>query len=155
MDMLRKISGFNGEYEFLSNFYPCRVTFYHMEFPSAENAFQAAKHANLAEREKFTTLTPRQAKQLGKRVPLRPDWEGRKRAVMHNILIHKFDENPELLTKLMDTGATVLIETNTWHDNYWGDCQCPKCAGIRGQNHLGRILMRLRADYFLEVCHYG
>ena len=39
------INHFAGEYFFLSNFYPCRVAFYGMCFPSVEAAFQAAKCA--------------------------------------------------------------------------------------------------------------
>lgn len=39
------IDRFTGPYAFLSNFHPCRVTFYGMTFPSVEAAFQAAKCA--------------------------------------------------------------------------------------------------------------
>ncbi len=37
------IDRFAGPYAFLSNFHPCRVTFYGMTFSSVEAAFQAAK----------------------------------------------------------------------------------------------------------------
>ena len=40
------IDRFTGPYAFLSNFHPCRVTFYGMTFPSVEAAFQAAKCAD-------------------------------------------------------------------------------------------------------------
>ena len=33
------IDRFTGPYAFLSNFHPCRVTFYGMTFPSVEAAF--------------------------------------------------------------------------------------------------------------------
>lgn len=56
------IAGFRGEYQFLSNFYPCRVTFYAMAFPSVEAAFQAAKCADLADRVRFLDLSPAEAK---------------------------------------------------------------------------------------------
>ena len=45
------------------------------------------------------------------------------------------------------TGGAVLVEGNTWHDNYWGCCTCSRCAGRRGRNNLGRLLMKLRAEY--------
>ena len=34
------IDRFTGPYAFLSNFHPCRVTFYGMTFPSVEAAFK-------------------------------------------------------------------------------------------------------------------
>ena len=40
-----------------------------------------------------------------------------------------------------------LIEGNTWSDNFWGDCHCPKCRGIKGENNLGKLLMKIREDY--------
>lgn len=33
------INGFQGEYRFLSNFYPCQITFYGLTFTSVEAAF--------------------------------------------------------------------------------------------------------------------
>jgi hypothetical protein len=40
----------------------------------------------------------------------------------------------------------MIIEQNTWHDNYWGDCTCLRCFRI-GENYLGRIWMDLRDEY--------
>lgn len=47
------IDRFAGPYAFLSNFHPCRVTFYGLSFPSVEAAFQAAKCANAQDRAQF------------------------------------------------------------------------------------------------------
>ena len=147
----RVIGRFTGPYDFLSNFFPCRVTFYGMTFPSVEAAFQAAKCAGPKERARFLTLTPAQAKRLGRRIRMRPDWDARKLTIMHNLLVHKFEENPDLVPKLLDTGGAVLVEGNTWHDNFWGSCICPRRSGERGRNHLGRLLMQLRACYITKV----
>ena len=38
-----------------------------------------------------------------------------------------------------DTNNEELIEGNTWNDTYWGVCNG------RGQNHLGKILMKVRS----------
>ena len=103
------INHFAGEYFFLSNFYPCRVAFYGMCFPSVEAAFQAAKCATPNDRVQFLNL---------RQIKMRPDWEDRKLTIMHNLLVHKFNENLELIPKLLDTGGAVLVEGNTWHDNY-------------------------------------
>lgn len=147
MNDIDNIIGFHGEYQFLSNFYPCKITFYEMTFPSVEAAFQAAKCVVPLERRRFLDLTPAEAKRLGRRVRLREDWEKRKLTIMHNLLVHKFEENPDLRRQLLRTGAAPLVEANTWHDNFWGDCTCPKCKEIPGQNRLGRLLMQIRADY--------
>ena len=32
------------------------------------------------------------------------------------------------------------------HDNEYGNCICPKCAEIEGENKLGKILMRVRTE---------
>ena len=168
------IDRFTGPYAFLSNFYPCRVTFYGMTFPSVEAAFQAAKCADHRDRAQFLAMTPKQAKRRGRRrfSPRycegvrderdgqngwgeRDDWDARKRTIMHNLLFHKFSENPDLIPRLLATGGAVLVEGNTWHDNYWGCCTCSRCGGRRGRNNLGRLLMELRADYMASYKEDG
>lgn len=66
--------------------------------------------------------------------------------VMLNCIRLKFRQHPKLKKKLLGTGDAVLIEGNTWHDNIWGDCSCPKCWNIEGKNLLGRILMQVREE---------
>ena len=136
------IDHFTGPYAFLSNFQPCRVTFYGMIFPSVEAAFQAAKCANHQDRVQFLTMTPQQAKRRGRQIQMRSDWDSRKLTIMHNLLVHKFNENPELIPKLIATGNAVLVEGNTWHDVFWGVDQ----RTGQGENHLGRILMQVRNE---------
>lgn len=69
---------FRGEYWFLSNFYSYRLR--DMDYPSityrsVEAAFQAAKVMTYEERKAFSELSPQEAKRMGRRTPLRPDWE--------------------------------------------------------------------------------
>ena len=149
------IDRFTGPYAFLSNFHPCRVTFYGMTFPSVEAAFQAAKCADHRDRAQFLAMTPEQAKRFGRQIRMRDDWDARKLTIMHNLLVHKFSENPDLIPKLLATGGAVLVEGNTWHDNYWGCCTCSRCGGRRGRNNLGRLLMELRADYMASYKEDG
>ena len=141
------INGFRGEYHFLSNFYPCRITFYGLTFTSVEAAFQAAKCADPQQRKSFCDLSAADAKRLGRSVALRQDWEQRKLTIMHNLLVHKFYENPELLDKLLATGTAPLVESNTWHDNFWGNCTCSRCSRIDGRSTLGRLLMEIRSSF--------
>ena len=101
------IDRFTGPYAFLSNFHPCRVTFYGMTFPSVEAAFQAAKCADHRDRAQFLAMTPEQAKRRGRQIRMRDDWDARKRTIMHNLLVHKFSENPDLIPKLLATGSAA------------------------------------------------
>ena len=91
--------------------------------------------------------TPGLAKKMGRSVSLRPDWEDIKDDVMLEGLYRKFADD-ELADWLLDTGDEELIEGNFWSDNYWGVCYCKKCRaqGIQGQNHLGKLLMKVRSE---------
>ena len=145
------IERFEGKYEFLSNFYPSEIEYEGVVYPTVEHAFQAAKTLDINEREEIAKLaTPSLAKKAGRSVKLRSDWENVKDEVMLACLRTKFSI-PELREKLVATGDEWLIEGNTWHDNYWGDCSCPKCAGIKGKNTLGYLLCVVRREILEET----
>lgn len=152
------INRFAGEYRFLSNFYPCTIKYgpfngekcfdgeSEAPFPSVEHAFQASKTMSVGyQRSVRDAATPQVAKQYGRLSRLRDDWEEVKVRLMEGFLRQKFSD-PELKNKLILTGAHELIEGNTWHDNIWGDCRCSKCRSIQGQNMLGKLLMKIRAE---------
>lgn len=140
-----EINNFNGDYRFLSNFYQCDFVFEGLTYHNAEAAFQAQKCATEEEKKKYTEVkNPVVAKRMGKKEPGFPsNWNEICCGIMKNILTAKFS-NPELRAKLKATGNAVLIEGNTWHDNRWGKCSCPKCADKEGRNWLGKILMEIR-----------
>lgn len=138
------ITDFTGEYFFLSNFSESEVIFDGEPYPTIEHAFQAAKTLHKEERQSVqNAATPAQAKQLGRAVTLREDWEQVKFDIMLELLRQKFSQ-PELHKKLLDTGENELIEGNTWGDKVWG-CVLYKGEWI-GKNHLGKLLMQVRAD---------
>lgn len=109
-------------------------------YPTAEDAFQAAKTINAHAKDLFEkTYGEGTAKKFGKTcVNLRPDWETVKDDIMYDIVLSKFTHNPELKELLIKTGDAYLEETNTWHDTYWG------VYNGKGLNKLGKILMRVR-----------
>lgn len=136
-----------NQYRFLSNFYMKPVRFEGVVYPSTEHAFQAAK--SLVDRERHLIKrqsTAGKAKRIGQQVTLDPMWETRKILVMHTLLKRKFQYGSELAAWLVDTGDAMLIEGNTWHDQFWGDCECPKHKAQAGENWLGRLLMLVRRD---------
>jgi hypothetical protein len=145
--MSERIVQFAGEYSFLSNFYPCPVEWQGMEYPTVEHAFQAAKTDDPGERLKVRDAeSPAAAKQLGKRVTLRPGWDSYRFEVMQALVRQKFTRHPDLREKLLATGDAELVEGNTWRDTTWGATWNKDKQAWVGKNHLGRILMRIRDE---------
>ncbi len=133
------IDKFQGEYRFLSNFYPSPIMMFGEEYPTVEHAFQAVKTCVTSQREEIrNALTPGDAKRLGRTVSMRPNWEDTKLEAMKMLAYSKFVTHPLLAEKLRATGTAELIEGNTWGDKFWGVCDG------EGENHLGRILMAIR-----------
>lgn len=139
--LMNKIDKFDGEYRFLSNFYPCNVSYGGLLFLSSEAAFQAAKCKNESGKVFFQYMSAIEAKQSGKKVPIRGDWDRIKTLVMSEVVHAKFSQNKLLRDLLIATGDAELIEGNTWGDTVWGVCN-----GI-GENRLGKILMKERELY--------
>jgi len=154
MNNSKVISSFTGKYWFLSNYYlqkrmPIEIN--GLQFTSGEAAFQCGKiympdgSYDEVKETLFTIYDPNLAKRLGRKVNIRPDWEVVKDARMLDVIRAKF-KHKKLRHMLLGTGTAILIEGNHWHDNYWGDCNCPECRNIKGLNHLGQILMKVREE---------
>jgi ribA/ribD-fused uncharacterized protein len=145
------IDRFRGEYRWLSNFWPVPVPFEGLDYPSLEHAYVAAKTLDPKVRDRIHRLpTAGQAKAFGKRfgkaLALRPAWnDDFKTQLMARLLREKFT-NPELRQRLISTGNELLIESNRWHDNWFGICRCGECGG-QGRNVLGTLLMGLRQEF--------
>lgn len=75
---------------------------------------------------------------------MRSDWEDVKFDVMYDIVKAKFTQNEDLKRKLLDTEGYYLEEGNNWGDKIWGVVN-----GV-GENHLGKILMRVRNELKME-----
>jgi ribA/ribD-fused uncharacterized protein len=133
------INEFQGPYRFLSNFWPVEIVYEGLVYPSVENAYQAAKSVDPVIRKKFTSVNSPVAKKLGQTIEIRPDWNDVKLGIMEELIRKKF-ENKELRQNLLDTKEKVLIEGNNWNDRFWGVCNG------KGSNHLGKILMKIRAE---------
>ena len=136
---------FRGELSFLSNFFeaPFR-TRTGIKWPTVEHAYQAAKSLDHSDWQKILAeKKPGRVKQMGKAFKLRPDWDDVKINLMQNFVFLKFMQNPRLLEKLIAI-KTPIIESNHWHDNFWGCCECENCVKKFKENWLGRILMDVR-----------
>lgn len=130
--MTDHIHEFSGSYRFLSNFYV------EPDGTCVESEYQAHK-VDPPDRN-VMRMSPKQAKAVGRRLPLRSDWESIKITVMHALVLRKFVEHPSLATQLLATRDAYLEEGNYWGDRFWGTVD-----GV-GENHLGRILMKVRGE---------
>jgi len=128
-----------GKYRFLSNFHLVSISYEGRTYTSTEAAYASAKTLNPSDKDLLTECTPAQAKSFGRHVVLRPDWEDVKLQVMYEINKIKY-QDPSLRARLAATGDLKLIEANWWGDTFWGECRG------KGHNHLGQILMRIRAE---------
>lgn len=138
------IDKFTGKYKFLSNFYLIPIEYEGVIYRSVEHAFQAAKTLDSKQRNIFRQCTtPADAKYCGRLIKLREDWENVKDDIMYELVKQKFN-NIELKDKLVATGNNLIIEGNNHGDCYWGVCNNV------GENHLGKILMRVRNEIKIE-----
>lgn len=117
---INTISEFRGKYAFLSNFYAAPVFFEGLMYRNNEAAFQSAKILDRNNRMIFCRMDPSTAKQIGRKLRLREDWEAVKDNVMEKIIRDKFTRNPELKAKLLANGtipagahATELVRTGS------------------------------------------
>lgn len=133
------IENFKEEYAFLSNFWPCAVSFEGDIYPSVEHAYVAAKTTDLELRLMIkATPTAGRVKRFGRGLVLRHNWDRMRIPVMRQLLLSKFGD-PALKAKLLATGEQALIEGNTWGDRFWG-----VYLGS-GENNLGKLLMERRS----------
>ena len=144
--MTTSIKGFFNEHRFMSNFWPSEVEYAGVTYATVEHAFQAAKFDDLDYREIIRQAsTPGKSKAFGRTrdYPLRDGWsEGLAIQVMSELVAKKFTKDEDLKKRLLDTGDAVLVETNSWGDDIWGD----STTTIEpGKNQLGIILMTVRS----------
>lgn len=139
------LDSFSGEFSFLSNFHYSPFKWKTVNVPTVEHAYQAEKAINEVD---FMAIicahSPAKAKQIGKSIKRRPDWELIKDGIMLKCLRLKF-AIPEFREKLLNTGDRMLIEGNWWGDTYWGVCRG------EGLNRLGTLLMNLREEIRNEL----
>jgi ribA/ribD-fused uncharacterized protein len=140
-----QISGFFGQFRFLSNFFILDegVGLGELIFPSVEHAYQAAKWP-VHLRSQFVEITSGQAKKLGKAAPQLnvKTWNKNKVELMRNLVYQKFEKNIKLRKMLMETDGYTLDERNNWGDVFWGMNEKGE-----GENQLGKILMVVREKF--------
>jgi ribA/ribD-fused uncharacterized protein len=130
----------DNEYGWLSNFYPSPIRIRDKYYPTVEHFYQAMKTEDSAISDWIASAPkPYLALRAGQNLRdkdgfNRLEWEKDKKTIMYVGLICKFEQHPDLRTKLLNTGDAILHEDSPT-DRYWG---------VKGQDMLGKILMEIR-----------
>lgn len=141
---MKRIEAFDGEYRWLSNFWPVRIAYDGYVWSSVEQAYQAAKFNDSTKKQAIQTCKAAgDAKRMGRGSGIRTDWEDVKEQVMLDLLRLKF-KDVYLSNKLLATGDAYIVEGNYWGDTYWGVCRSV------GLNRLGVLLMQVRRELTLQ-----
>lgn len=115
-------------------------------FYTAESAIQAYKNPydkDYVEKQQ-KSISPLISKILGNKTEVRKDWLDVCEKLMYKIVEAKFNQNIELKENLMKTGLRPIVY-HIISDSFWGDGSDGK-----GQNKLGKILMKLREQYYIS-----
>ena len=116
--MDKEIIRFQGKYDFLSNFYPCKVKFEGLYYPSVEHAYQAAKMTDVLDRLSIRQAeTPALAKKIARSLPCVANWDKRKERIMLKLLKQKFQQRG-LKHKLVSTGDAKIVEGDVFEFVY-------------------------------------
>lgn len=141
-----EIAGFflDGWYVF-DNFAPFQIEWRGKLYPTSEHAYQAAHFFDTSpETAEVVRMTrsPRQAsdtanahKELDD-----PDWSTKKLLTMEEICRVKLEQHELVRETLMKSGELQIVEMNE-SDSFWG-----WGADHAGENHLGKIWMKLRCE---------
>lgn len=120
-------------------YYSAKIVYEGIEYPSAEQAYHAAKTLDIEKRKLISKLPhPSLARKYSKHNKVRDDWNQIKELVLTEQTLYKFSHSECLKKKLLDTGHLLLIHNNHWHDMYFG------VYNGRGLNKYGIILMNVR-----------
>lgn len=143
MDRVIKFYSVVDEYGEFSNFALYPITLDKKVWPTTEHYFQAMKFVDAKNRSDIRkTKTPMDAARKGRdrKRKLRRDWESAKVGVMKKAVYAKFTQYDELISLLVSTGESTLIESAT-NDKFWGDG-----GDGSGRNMLGKVLMSVREE---------
>lgn len=136
-----------GEYAGLSNYADSIIEAVGTVWPSAEHLFQAQKFLSAAHREQIRAAsTPAAAKSIAwneLNSHVRHDWDSIRVDAMTYVLRKKFRQNNDK-GRLLCSSFPLPIAEDSMLDAYWG------IGPGQGQNHLGNIMERIRAE-LLEI----
>lgn len=136
----------NEPYGCFSNFSPHEIHLEGLDWPTVEHYYQAHKFVGTSDEPISMAIraaeSPEEAAKLGRdrtRV-VRPDWEEAKLTIMRKAVLTKFLTHEDIREILLGTEDELIVEDSPT-DYFWG-CGADKM----GENHLGKVLMSVRAQ---------
>jgi N-glycosidase YbiA len=136
----------DAPYGCFSNFSPHSIKLDGEVWATVEHYYQAHKFQHTEFEylmaEIHTASTPELAAAIGRNCEHQPqlDWDLVKCEIMYRAICQKFSQHQDIQQILIDTLTAEIIEDSP-RDYFWG------CGHDRtGQNQLGQILMRVRAE---------
>ena len=150
LDTVRQCTRSYGVFAWAPEFANVHSTFFYEEMPimvdgveyaCSESYYQSMKSFGNKQHEEYheaiRTCDPDDAWTLGRRVPLRADWDVAQIDVMRKALYAKFTQNDMLRGLLCSTSSYPLVQIKM--DPVWGSM-----SDGSGANMLGFLLMELR-----------
>ena len=145
-EKMEEVIGFYPrEFYPLDNFSSFKVEWNEHLYASVEEAYQAASfmgsNEELVEKIK-NSHSADEAQRIAyeNRDKRRKDWDEIKESVMEELLRLKLEQNPYVKKKLLETEDYYIVEDSP-KDSYWGWGE-----NREGENHLGKLWMKLREE---------
>ena len=146
--------GASGDAKYLSSFAPCNIQYNDRNFPTIENAFQAAKLeyvsglSDLSEIYKqFENVQPAQAKKLGSKSSFKKlgitldvhNWNINSTRIMTNLIQLRSEVDP-LFLSIRRKYDKIYHYERSGSKSYWGGYFDKKTKQFVGQNMYGQLL---------------
>lgn len=135
------IKEFKGEFSQLSNFEPVDIELNGLIYPSVENAYMSAKNDKLEQKIFCQGNNANVVKKESQKVQLVENQETIKFDIMYECIKQKYNQEP-FKTKLIETKNEYIQEGNMQNDKIQGVC----LKTNKGNNHLGKLIMKVRDE---------
>ncbi len=144
LDTPSQVFFYEQDFYVLSNFSAFKLWWRELHFDTSEQAYHWEKFpdAPQVQWEIAQSVSAHEAFKIAEqnKSRRRPDWDAIKVDTMLAILRAKAEQHEYVRRKLLATGERELVE-NSWRDGFWG-----WGPDRNGQNHLGRLWMKVRAE---------
>lgn len=130
-----------GDLGYLANYSDHGFTVDGVHYKTVEHFYQASKFDDPKIRERILECeTPKEASVIGRdrSLPRIPNFREIKNQKMEEGIYHKFSQNKDIRSKLIETRNQEIREMSE-KESYWG-----VGPNLDGENHVGQILMKVR-----------
>ena len=145
LDNENQIFFYEQEFYPFSNFSSFKLNWNGYDWMTSEHAYHSEKFINnpkiIEQLKQSRSAHDAMVIAYANKNKYRDDWDEIKLDIMKSILTAKVEQHPYVKKKLLESGDKELIE-NSWRDDFWGWGQ-----NKDGQNHLGKIWMKVREEF--------